>query len=463
MEKELKNNAISGVYPFHMPGHKRVSIAEINPYDIDITEIDGYDNLHHAEGIIKKAQDDAALLYGAKQSYFLVNGSTGGLLAAISAVTRRGDKIIVARNCHKAVYNAIYLRGLKPVYVYPIITSFGIQGQVSAEQIRELLEENPDVKAVVVTSPTYDGVVSDVAQMADISHASGVPLIVDEAHGAHFGFDDTFPQNAVKLGADIVIVSVHKTLPAFTQTAILHKSGELVDEERLRRFLGIYQTSSPSYVMMTGIEKCIQYVSENQESAFEKLNLRLAAFYKATKLKNLRLIRKEDFSQEEAFDFDESKILIFTDYAGITGKQLSDMLLREYEIQLEMTAPSYALALCSIMDTQDGFERLSKALMSIDKRCDGKVRLQRYDKCMYQKLESAMDICEAYDAECHEIDIVNAAGHVSGEFVNLYPPGIPLIVPGEIINKKLTEDIRFALDMSIEVNGLTENNRILIL
>lgn len=195
--KELINNSQSNIYPFHMPGHKRRGSdigAELDPYAIDITEIDNFDNLHHAEGIIKEAQAEAAALYGAKRAYFLINGSTCGILAAISAATKRGDKVLVARNCHKAVYHALYLRQLHPVFTYPEITRTGLQGQITEAQIRAAFDENPDIKAVVITSPTYDGVVSDVAAIASVAHAHGALLVVDEAHGAHFGFGGGFPQ-----------------------------------------------------------------------------------------------------------------------------------------------------------------------------------------------------------------------------------------------------------------------------
>ena len=314
MEKELINNSQSNIYPFHMPGHKRRGSdigAGLDPYAIDITEIDNFDNLHHAEGIIKEAQAEAAALYGAKRAYFLINGSTCGILAAISAATKRGDKVLVARNCHKAVYHALYLRQLHPVFTYPEITRTRLQGQITEAQIRAAFDENPDIKAVVITSPTYDGVVSDVAAIASVAHAHGALLVVDEAHGAHFGFGGGFPQNAIALGADAVIVSLHKTLPAFTQTALLLLGG--MREAAVEKFLGIYETSSPSYVLMTGIERCIHYVRDNKETVFAQLRSRLDRFYqKVSGLSHLNVVRKSDFSADEAYDFDESKIIIFT-------------------------------------------------------------------------------------------------------------------------------------------------------
>ena len=503
MEKELINNAKSNIYPFHMPGHKRRGaevLGEMKPYDIDITEIEGFDNLHHANGIIRQAQDEAAQLYGADHAYFLINGSTCGILAAISAATKRGDRILVARNCHKAVYHGIYLRQLRPVFIYPQITRSGIQGQITAVEVEKAFKENPDIKAVVITSPTYDGVVSDVASIAQIAHAHGVPLIVDEAHGAHFGFGGDFPKNAIKLGADAVILSLHKTLPAFTQTALLvtqdinniaDKGKCLLAHKLVEKFLGIYETSSPSYVFMTGIERCIHYVRDNGEAPFIELRHHLDNFYQKTSdLKHLRVVRKSDFSAEEALDFDESKILIFTDNTDMSGQELLEILLHKYDIQLEMAAGSYALALCSIMDTEEGFDRLVEALVSIDEgislqegtkystehgkvtsniaisnetyhldsnrdiTCDICRDENKLDTSIYQTLPKAMEMYEAYDMQTEAVPFSQAVGRTSGAFVYLYPPGIPLVVPGEIINEKLVGDVRKALELGMEVDGL---------
>lgn len=470
MEKELINNAKSNIYPFHMPGHKRRGaevLGEMKPYDIDITEIEGFDNLHHANGIIRQAQDEAAQLYGADHAYFLINGSTCGILAAISAATKRGDRVLVARNCHKAVYHGIYLRQLRPVFIYPQITRSGIQGQITAVEVEKAFKENSDIKAVVITSPTYDGVVSDVASIAQIAHAHGVPLIVDEAHGAHFGFGGDFPENAIKLGADAVILSLHKTLPAFTQTALLvtqdinniaDKGKCLLAHKLVEKFLGIYETSSPSYVFMTGTERCIHYVRDNGEAPFTELRHHLDNFYQKTSdLKHLRVVRKSDFSVEEAFDFDESKILIFTDNTDMSGQELLEILLHKYDIQLEMAAGSYALALCSIMDTEEGFDRLAEALISIDEGIslqEGTKYSTKLDTSIYQTLPKAMEMYEAYEMQTEAVPFSQTVGRTSGAFVYLYPPGIPLVVPGEIINEKLVGDVRKALELGMEVDGL---------
>ena len=239
--KKLERYGQSDFYPFHMPGHKRnlASSAGKFPFERDITEISGFDNLHHAEGILKEAQENAAQLYGTRRCFFSVNGSTAALLSAISACVSKGGSILVARNCHKAVYHALYLRELQPVYIYPHEDSrLGINGGISPSRVERYLEEHPEVEAVLITSPTYDGIVSNVEKIAEIAHRHEVPLIVDEAHGAHFRFSEYFPVSAADLGADIVIQSFHKTLPSMTQTAVLHVCSDRVDVEKVKQFMG---------------------------------------------------------------------------------------------------------------------------------------------------------------------------------------------------------------------------------
>ena len=245
-------------------------------YGLDITEIDGFDNLHQTVGILKREQEKAARLYGAEQTYFLVNGSTGGILSAIGAVTEKGGRLLMGRNCHKSVYHGAYLQELEVSYLYPELLEYGmtgttavagtgngtitgtIAGAVVPESVEEKLRKEPDIGAVLITSPTYEGVVSDVRKIAAIAHRYGKPLVVDEAHGAHFSLSSYFPESAVHQNADLVIQSLHKTLPALTQTGVLHVSGERTDDNRVEEMLRIFQTSSPSYVLMAGIDRCVR-------------------------------------------------------------------------------------------------------------------------------------------------------------------------------------------------------------
>lgn len=466
IDKKLEEYAKSDMYPFHMPGHKRRTLPFPNPYEIDITEIDGFDNLHHAEDIIRDAEQRAADLYGAKRSFYLVNGSTCGLLAAICAAARKGSRVLVARNCHKAVYHAVFLNEYEAVYLYPQIAECGIQGQITAEAVSEKLTQYPDIKTVIITSPTYDGVVSDVRAIAEVVHRHNGVLIVDEAHGAHFGFGGGFPENAVKLGADAVIVSLHKTLPSFTQTALLHLCSDRISESRVEKYLGIFETSSPSYIFMAGIEKCIRMVAENGTGIFEDYRRRLDAFYKCVAgLKHLHVLTKKDLTGQ-CYAFDTGKILIFPDLSYMNGKELSDILLNRYHLQMEMTADKYVVAMTSIMDTDEGFLRLSEALQTLD--YDLEEKDHKYSACslkewsVYQENEVVMRICEAEDTEQKLLPLEEAEGETAAEFVFLYPPGIPIIVPGEKISTRFIKDIRRCMTLGLDVQGLTEDKRIAI-
>ena len=350
MYQQLISYGESDVYPFHMPGHKRRALPFPNPYTIDITEIDGFDNLHHAEGLIREAEERAAKLYGAGRSYYLVNGSTCGLLAAICAAARRGDKVLAARNCHKAVYHAISMQGLAAEFLYPAITRGDLQGQITAAQVEEALTKHPDIAVVILTSPTYEGIVSDVAAIAACCHAHGAALIVDEAHGAHFGFGAGFSENAVRLGADAVIMSLHKTLPSFTQTALLHCNGTRIDPGRVARYLGVYETSSPSYLFMAGMDACIDLIREQGAELFAEYRRRLDAFYRDTAdLTQLHVMRREDLCKEEAYDWDDSKLIIYAGTMG--GEALHQELLGHYHLQMEMVSADYVLGMTSLMDT----------------------------------------------------------------------------------------------------------------
>lgn len=470
MYQQLISYGESDVYPFHMPGHKRRALPFPNPYTIDITEIDGFDNLHHAEGLIREAEERAAKLYGAGRSYYLVNGSTCGLLAAICAAARRGDKVLAARNCHKAVYHAISMQGLAAEFLYPAITRGDLQGQITAAQVEEALTKHPDIAVVILTSPTYEGIVSDVAAIAACCHAHGAALIVDEAHGAHFGFGAGFPENAVRLGADAVIMSLHKTLPSFTQTALLHCNGTRIDPGRVARYLGVYETSSPSYLFMAGMDACIDLIREQGAELFAEYRRRLDAFYRDTAdLAQLHVMRREDLCKEEAYDWDDSKLIIYAGAMG--GEALHQELLGHYHLQMEMVSADYVLGMTSLMDTDEGMRRLVTALHEIDEKnrrmaelhetaeenrkteLDGEVPEAGFTARMYRENPRRMQIYQALDLPYREVPFDEAVGKMAADYVYLYPPGIPLIVPGEVITEEFIRHIRECRERKLNVEG----------
>ena len=484
--ERLTEYAGSDAYPFHMPGHKRREITDgipggfPDPYGIDITEIDGFDNLHHAEGILKDAMDEAAAIYGADRSWYLVNGSTCGILSAVFATTENGGKILTARNCHKAVYHAICLNRLEAEYLYPEeITEFGINGGIRAEDVRKALEKDAmhcagnsgdvrgkitKIQAVLITSPTYEGVVSDIRVIADVAHEYGIPLIVDEAHGAHLEYADqchSFPKSALEYGADIVIQSLHKTLPCFTQTAILHVKGKFVDQDRVSRYLSMFQTSSPSYLFMAGMERCIRYMDGDGRNGMVRYEERLEHFMERMEgLQVLEVLDREICGKYRTVaGWDPSKIVVSTMRAeDFHGEELAETLRRKYHLEMEMTAPEYVIAMTSLMDTEEGFERLGTALLEIDgalRHCveseqqkekgesKGKKRCET-PEATESKVSHPVRrtlICEAMDADTERTALQDTVGKVSAEFVYLYPPGIPIITPGEVFTDVIVEKI----------------------
>ncbi len=456
--QSLESYSKEDIYPFHMPGHKRnpALLPPAFPVGMDITEIDGFDNLHHPEGILKEAQEFLSRMYGTRESYYSVNGSTAALLTAISASVKKGGKILMARNCHKSAYHGVYLRDLNPVYLYPPMDSTpGISGGIVPSDVEKALQEHPDVGAVLITSPTYEGVVSDVGKIAEIAHRFQIPLIVDEAHGAHFHFSSYFPISAADLGADLVIQSLHKTLPSLTQTGVLHRCSDRVDPDLIRRFLGIYQSSSPSYILMAGMDACMDLLHDRGEELFEAFAENLEeARSRLSRCENIRLYAPQPNPDLGIFDCDRSKLVLCVENTSLTGKQLYEILLSRYHLQMEMAAPSYVLALTSVGDTKKGFLRLCQAVEELDKE-KNPGKLDKETILLDERPVARMSISQALDAPRRSVPLQESAGEISADYVFLYPPGIPLLAPGEEITEEMVENLRKCRDQGLEVQGLT--------
>ena len=480
LEEYSKDNYV----PMHMPGGKR-NTEFASTSALDITEIDGFDNMHNAEGIIKNASDRAARLYGADKTLMLVNGSTAGILSAVCGATRRKGKIIVARNCHVSVYNALIMAQLEPVYVIPEVDGkTGIYRGLTLKQIRKCVEANADVQAVIITSPTYEGIVSEVREIAAFLHEKGIPLIVDEAHGAHFRFSEEFPESAVEAGADLVINSIHKTLPALTQTALLHISGNYVDYDKVERFWNIYQTTSPSYILMSSIDRCMGIIEEKGDYIFKEYINRLKNLREnISRLNNIRLLASDDIS----------KIILICD----DGKYLYDRLLKEYKVQLEMASFKYAIAMTSVADKQEYYDRFLKALQEIDESwkinesCEisrnqntekqaksyitensdsknnaGDIEEADIEQASGYAINNKPEVCmcpadaiDLMDENGYEDLAVNSpdiCGRISMSSVLIYPPGMPVVNVGERITGDVCRIINNAIYAGLEVPGLKE-------
>ena len=472
---QLTEYGHSDFYPFHMPGHKRqykesFSKKFTNPFSIDITEIDGFDNLHNPRGILKESMDRASAIYKCDRTYYLVNGSSCGILSAISGTISRGGTILMSRNCHKSAFHGVFLNDLKAEYIYPqLIGEFGLQGGILPEDMEDMLKNHPEAEGVLVVSPTYDGIVSDIRKLADITHKFNLPLIVDEAHGAHFSFgkETGFPVSAIELGADVVIQSLHKTLPSLTQTAVMHVKDGYVDLDRLDRYVHIYQTSSPSYVLMASIDNCIGFMAEQGRVCMEKFINKIMGLREGLKsLSNLKVLDEQVKGTAGVYDVDLSKLIISTRNCNLTGAQLDQRLRDVYHLEMEMCGPDYVTAILTLADTKVGYKRLLQALSEIDAKAGGisGQSLARWDMSggygeRPVRPEIRTTIAEGMNSHRKKILLEDAVDEVSAEFVYIYPPGIPIVAPGEVLKRELIELIVSYKKMGLPVQGL-EDERI---
>lgn len=393
-----------------MPGHKRNEQFGITGAEIDITEIDGFDNLHDAKDVLLDIENKLSDVYKSKKSYMLVNGSTVGMLSAICAVCDEGDKVLVARNCHKSVYNACFLKSLKVVYIEPEFDNVhGFYKGILQKNLDDLLTENCDVKAVIITSPTYEGFVSNIKL--------DVPLIIDCAHGAHFGLAD-FPAYPK---ADIVVSSLHKTLPALTQTAVLNVYNEKF-LQKVKFYLDIFETSSPSYVLMNSVGICVDFVL-NHSDAFQSFYSELLQLRKIS-LDKLSLVLTDDLS----------KMIVSTAASDISGCDLAEMLRREFHIEVEMASKNYVILMTSVADTKEAFHNLKSALSAIDKKIHKSANSLI---CKPPVFKGVHEI--SVSNKSVSCDLCDSSGRLSNEFVYAYPPDIPVLVPGEVITKEVVE------------------------
>ena len=443
LKKTLENYSKSNMYPFHMPGHKRMLDG---PYKIDMTEVPGVDDLHDPEDVIAEDQARLARLYQSDRAYMLVGGSTVGNLAAIYASLNENDFVLIQRNSHKSVYNGVTLRHLRVGYLNPEIDENGIYQAITLGEIKSKMEQNKEKpKAIVITSPTYEGYYCDVCAIAEYCHSKNILLIVDEAHGAHLGFYKCFPNQASYV-ADITITSLHKTLPCLTGCAALLVKGDRIDSNRLREALDIFETSSPSYVLMNSISNCIDLL-EKPMDYFENYVDNLEDFYSFSgKLKALQIITEKTDKK------DMGKIVISTKYTNITGVELAKILREKYEIETELSSFSYLLAMTSIMDSKEGFERLKQALIEIDASLQkGEISVPIADNITPVK---KMELWEAKTKPTTSSELKDAIGLVSSSMICLYPPGAPVIVPGEVITEESVSIIEEAKKAKIHVTGL---------
>lgn len=408
---------------FFVPGHKMgravTALGDGFPFLIDLTELDGTDNLMCPSGILKDAQERAAAVFGAKQTFFLLNGSTAGLEAAILGATKRGDKIIIDRCAHCSVIAAVILGGLEPVFVEP---DFDFEREiytgVTPRAVENALRENPDAAGAVLTSPSYCGICSPVSEIAAALHRLGKFLIVDEAHGAHFKFSERLPKTAIESGADAAVTSAHKTLPCPTQCSLLHISeNSLIDGERVFDRLKLIQTTSPSYALMAALDNS---VSEMSDGRLEGL------------LNKISLIPQRLNGGVTLFKTDDPTRLVF-DVSGLSlsGFDAAEELRGRFGIYTETADNRYIVCVSTIGNTDEEFDLLVRGLNSLKKRSGG----AREKNTPLPTVELARPPYIAYDKDTEAVPAEDAAGRICGEIVSVCPPGAAILIPGQRVSQ----------------------------
>ena len=471
----LTEHADRNPVSFHMPGHKGSRIYRENGYgdfldkimDCDITEIPGADNLFQTEGIIAETMKRYEKLYGVKKSYLLVNGSSGGLIAAILACVRPGGKLIMARNSHKSIFNALGLASIEPVYAYPEeAEGCGILGEITAEEVARCIDENPEAEAVILPSPNYYGICSDIKAIAEEVHKRGKVLIVDQAHGAHLKFFGkyggagaalcgSFPESAEEQGADIVINSIHKTLASFTQSALLNLCSDRVNPFLLEDKLQTIESSSPSYPMMATLDINADLLENCGERLIRRWADNLDYFYaEACKIPGLVALTPPSL--------DRTKLNIDMSAYGINGNQLEEMLM-ERDIFIELVTGNIVMCMTGIGNTRRDYERLLEALSEIAAQQRGAAEKRgEFKKAEQPQVLTRILEQRAVPVEKEFVPLKEAAGRVCASSIIPYPPGIPIVCPGEVIDEDVLEYIRERREAGEKVIGLTAEGTVCV-
>ncbi|WP_019132760.1 aminotransferase class I/II-fold pyridoxal phosphate-dependent enzyme [Peptoniphilus obesi] len=432
---------------FSMPGHKSKDIFDFD-FSYDMTETLTTDNLLEPKTIIKKSQEELAKAYGVKSSYYIENGSTSAIHIALSLVTRPGDRVLIQRNSHISVYNALILNRLEADYIYPNYDDKkNILTGIFLKDLENKLKEN-DFKALVLTSPNYFGLCLDLEKISKLAHKYKVRLIVDEAHGAHLKFSDYEKYSAINY-ADIIIHSTHKTLPSLTQSALLHINFDL-EKEKVLRMMKVYLSSSPSYLFMMSSEFAVDFMIRKGRNII-KQNLSHIENLKES-LKNVNFYKKDDTDPTVAC-LDPSKILFSID--GYTGADIVKSLFLSYNIRLEMGDLYYALALSSVANDEKDFEALGSALSKFKKKDPIAIK-----KIYIEEAKKNLSLCDAFYAKSKNLKLDQAKNHTSASMVTVYPPGVPILVPGEIISGDIIDQIRQYQKEDLEVIGLNNEDMI---
>ena len=460
MKKHLSNRVVRFDVPGHKSGRGNKEFRDfigIEAMRIDVNSMKPLDNLCHPTSVIKEAQEIAAMAFRSKEAYFMVNGTTGAVQAMIMSSCKAGDKIIVPRNVHRSVINALVINGAIPVYINPGLNKkLGISLGMSIKDIENAIKNNPDAKAILVNNPTYYGICSDLKSIVKLAHENGMLVLVDEAHGAHFYFGNNLPISAMDAGADMAAISMHKTGGSLTQSSIL-LSGERVNSDYVRQVINLTQTTSASYLLMTSLDTARKNLSLNGKEIFDKtINFAEYSRTEINKLGGYYAYSKELIDGDAVYDFDTTKLSVYTKNIGLAGIEVYDILRDDYNIQIEFGDLGNILAIISAGDRGLEIERLISSLAEI-KRLYSKdtTGMFEYD---YISPNVVLPPQKAFYAPKKMISIKESSGYISGEFVMAYPPGIPIVAPGERMTKEIIDYIMYAKDKGCLLTGTEDMN-----
>ena len=457
---------------FHTPGHKSGKGIStrfrkfVGPriFSIDLTTLDEVDSLQNPTGVIKEAQELAARACGADRSYFLVNGTTVGNHAMVASVTRPGDRVLIARNCHRSVLTGLIVSGAQPVFFQPAFDrDLKLTLNVTFDAAKQAIDANPDATTLLITSPNYYGLCADIEKIIPYAHEKGMTVLVDEAHGPHLKFNPKLPVCALEAGADLCVQSTHKIVGGMTQASMLHVRSRRVNPDVVTNTLKLLQTTSPSYILMASLDLArMQMATEGKKLLDRTVKFAEDARSKIDRIDGLSCFSRDRAKAAGMSDMDVTKLTITVSDLGLSGYHVSHLLNTRYGIQVEMADPFHILVIISIGDRQDDLNRLVEALRMIASETGLQGALLPLDRVHPPRLDNRFLITprEAFYSKTELVGLDQAVGRVSSEIVTVYPPGIPLLVPGEEISADAIAYIRNMAGLGAIIDGLNENNTV---
>ena len=452
------------VVPFDVPGHKRgrgnMELTEFLGEDcmnVDVNSMKPLDNLCHPVSVIKDAEELAAEAFGAANAFFMVGGTTSAVQSMIMYACKEGDKIIMPRNVHRSAINALILTGAVPVYVNPDVNHrLGIALGMSVAQVEQAILDNPDAKAIMVNNPTYYGICSDLKRITELAHEHGMLVLVDEAHGTHFYFGENFPVTAMAAGADCASVSMHKSGGSLTQSSFL-LLGKNINADYMRQVINLTQTTSASYLLLSSLDISRKRLALGGREIFAQ-TVEMAEYARSeiNDIGGYYAYSRELINGDSIFDFDVSKLSIYTLPIGLAGIEVYDLLRDEYDIQIEFGDIGNVLAYISVGDRKRDIERLISVLAEIKRRfgkSGADMLTQEYISPVVAETPR-----KAFYAKKRSLPLEETAGLVCSEFVMCYPPGIPILAPGELITDEIIEYIKYAKEKGCQMTGTEDIN-----